>query len=171
MLLALKPINEILGVNNFMFGLAFEGVDETTARKQLKDNANSLIWLLGHTASVRFYLLGLTGKEENCPWGEIFESSIATVDHSRFPKLAEIKSVWDELSVKIAESLPKLTEAQLNESIAFKLPTQDQTVLAGLSFLTMHESYHIGQVSTQRRLLGIDSLFDLAKAKRKAAQT
>lgn len=168
--IALKPINEILGLNNSMYGLAFEGVDETTARKQLKDNANSLIWLLGHTASVRFYLLGLTGREEACPWGEIFESSINAVDHSQFPKLGEIKSVWDDLAVKIAEGLPKLSESQLNAPSSFKLPTQEQTVLAGLSFLTMHESYHIGQVSTQRRLLGIDSLFDLARAKRKAAQ-
>lgn len=168
--IALKPISEILGVNNFMYGLAFEGVDEDTARKQLKDNANSLTWLLGHTASVRFYLLGLTGKEEKCPWGELFESSITKVDQLQFPKLSEIKSVWDDLAAKIADGLPKLTEAQLNEPIAFKLPTQDQTVLAGLSFLTMHESYHIGQLSTQRRMLGIDSLFDLAKARRKAAQ-
>jgi uncharacterized damage-inducible protein DinB len=167
---ALKPITEIIHVNNFMFGLGFEGVDEELARKQLQANANSLTWLLGHTASIRFYLLGLAGVEEESPWGELFESSITKADQSKFPNLGEIKSVWENQSAKLAQGLPNLGDDRLGEPAPFKLPTQEQTILSAISFLTMHESYHIGQVSTQRRMLGIDSLFDLAVARRKAAQ-
>lgn len=167
---AIKPVNEIIRVNNYMFGLGFEGVKEDLARKQLQPNANSLTWLMGHVASVRFYLLGLTGIDEKCPWGDLFESSITKVDQTKFPNLNEIKTVWEGQAVKLESSLASLPEERLGEAIAFKLPTQEQNVLSGIAFLAMHESYHIGQMSTQRRMLGIDSIFDLAAAQRKAAQ-
>lgn len=168
--IALKPISEIIQVNNYMYGLGFEGVEEELARKQLQPNANSLTWIMGHVASVRFYLMGLTGVEEKCPWGDMFESSISKVDQSKFPPLNEIKSVWESQAAKLATSLANLPETRLGDAVPFKLPTQEQTVLSALAFLAMHESYHIGQMSTQRRMLGIDSIFDLAVAKRKAAQ-
>lgn len=168
--LALKPINEIIRVNNYMFGLGFEGVEEELARKQLQPNANSLTWIMGHVASVRFYLLGLTGVEEKCPWGDMFELSILKVDQTKFPSLNEIKSVWESQAEKLESSLANFPESRFSDAVPFKLPTQEQTVLSALAFLAMHESYHIGQMSTQRRMLGIDSIFDLAVAKRKAAQ-
>ncbi len=168
--IALKPISEIVRVNNYMFGLGFEGVGEDLARKQLQPNANSLIWIMGHVASVRFYLLGLTGVDEKCPWGEMFESSIMKVDQTEFPPMSEIKLVWEGQAAKLESSLANVPESRFGEAVPFKLPTQEQTVLSALAFLAMHESYHIGQMSTQRRMLGIDSIFDLAVAKRKAAQ-
>lgn len=168
--IAVKPIGEILQVNNYLFGLSFEGIDENLARKQLRDNANSVTWLLGHVASSRFEILGLTGMKAESPWGELFDTSIMKADQTKYPNLNEIKSVWDGITVNLMENLPKLDESRLSQPIPFKLPTQEQTVLSGLAFLAMHESYHVGQISTQRRMLGIDSLFDLAMAKRKLAE-
>ena len=168
--IAVKPINEIFQVNNYLFGLAFEGIDEKLARKQLQPNANSVTWLLGHTAAMRFDMLGLTGTKEDCPWGTLFDSSITEADQSKYPDLNGIKSVWDDVSAKITQKLPEIDEARLGQPLPFKLPTKEQNVLSGLAFIMMHESYHVGQISTQRRLLGIDSLFDLVYAQRRKAQ-
>jgi hypothetical protein len=35
-------------------------------------------------------------------------------------------------------------------------------VLAGISFMAMHESYHVGQLSSLRKHLGLESLYELA---------
>lgn len=115
-------------------------------------------------------MLGLTGTKEDCPWGTLFDSSITEADQSKYPDLNAIKSVWDDVSAKIEETLPGIDEARLAQPLPFKLPTKEQNVLSGLAFIMMHESYHVGQISTQRRLLGIDSLFDLVYAQRKKAQ-
>ena len=168
--IALKPINEIIQVNNYLFGLGFEGIEEDLARKQLMPNANSLTWIMGHVASNRFYLLGLTGLEEKCPWGDMFESSISKVDQSQFPSLGEIKTIWLDQTTKLQNGLANMPEESLTKAVPFKLPTQEQTVLSAIAFLAMHEAYHIGQMSTQRRMLGVDSIFDLASARRKPAQ-
>ncbi|MGB5107658.1 MAG: DinB family protein [Candidatus Zixiibacteriota bacterium] len=167
---AIKPISEILQVNNYMYGLSFEGMNEDLARRQLRENANSLTWLLGHIASTRFDLLGLTGVKTASPWGDLFDTAINKTDQSKYPKLGEIKSVWEELTAKLMEKLPKVDKARLEQPISFKLPTQEQNVPSAPAFLAMHESYHIGQISTQRRMLGIDNLFDLAAAKRKTVE-
>ena len=160
--MAVKPIQEILKVNAIMYGYTFEGIDEPLARKQLQPNANSLTWLLGHVASTKFYMGGLIGIDEKCPWGEIFDGSITKADQSKYPPLPEIWQSWDEITSKVLDRLPQLSESKLGEPLPFKFPTQEQTILAGLSFLAMHEAYHVGQISTQRRLLGVDSLFDIA---------
>ncbi len=115
-------------------------------------------------------MLGLIGTKEDCPWGTLFDSSITEADQSTYPDLNAIKLVWDDVSAKIEETLPGIDEARLAQPLPFKLPTKEQNVLSGLAFIMMHESYHVGQISTQRRLLGIDSLFDLVYAQRKKAQ-
>ena len=165
--IALKPIKEILQLNAFMYNLTFDGLDEKLARRQLQPNANSLTWLLGHTATSRFYIGELMGLDSKSPWGDLFNGSITKADQTKFPPLTEIRQAWDGVSTKVMAELPKLDEAKLIGPLPGKFPTEEQTVLAGLSFMSMHEAYHVGQISTQRRLLGIDSLFDLAVRKMK----
>lgn len=167
---ALKPLDEIVHITNQMFAMAAEGVDDSLARKQVKDGTNSLLWLIGHIATCRYYILNLCGIEAKSPWGELFESSIDKVDQTKFPGADEIKRVWDEVGVQMVKALETVSDSRLAEPSPFKFPTKEQTVLAGITFMVMHESYHIGQISSHRKMLGIDSLFELAMKKRKAQQ-
>lgn len=160
--IALQSVSEILGVNDFMFRLAFEGIDEDLARRQLRSDTNSLLWLLGHIAVNRAYISTLCGHELTSPWDDQFNKSIEKVDHAAFPKFVEIQKFWDQIASVTSADLDAMDEAKLMAPAPFKFPTREQTVLAGISFMAMHESYHVGQLSSLRKHLGIDSLFELA---------
>ncbi|MCC6964297.1 MAG: DinB family protein [candidate division Zixibacteria bacterium] len=159
---AVKPVSEILGVNDFMYRLAFVGVDEQLARRQLQPKTNSLIWLLGHIAVNRAYVGQLTGLQIEEPWGELFNKSIDQIAATALPPLTEIRGYWEQVAPKTAAHLSQLDEAALAGALPFKFPTREQNVLAGLSFMAMHESYHVGQMSSLRKHLGLESLYELA---------
>ncbi len=97
-------------------------MNEDLARRQLRENANSLTWLLGHIASTRFDLLGLTGVKTASPWGDLFDTAINKTDQSKYPKLGEIKSVWEELTAKLMEKLPKVDKARLEQPVCGSHP-------------------------------------------------
>ncbi len=160
--IAVKPISEILGVNDFMYRLAFTDLSEDLAHKQLRPGTNCLTWLLGHIAVNRAYISTLCGQEITSPWGENFDKSIGSLGGWRIPPLSELKDFWETTAPTVMKNLSALDESGLLAPSPVKFPTKEQSVLAGISFMAMHESYHVGQMSSLRKHLGLESLYELA---------
>lgn len=160
--MSIQPINEILGVNDFMYRLAFTDLDDALAQKQIMPGTNCLSWLLGHIGVNRAYISTLCGQEITSPWGESFDKSIGSLGGWKFPSLSEMKGFWEATAPAVMTNLAALNETALLAPSPVKFPTKEPSVLAGISFMAMHESYHVGQLSSLRKHLGLESLYELA---------
>ena len=76
------------------------------------------------------------------------------------PTLVEIGKEFDQITPRLVRSLAMLDEKKLLTAPSSPFPTAEKTTLAAIAFLLQHESYHIGQASYIRRLLGKTGLVD-----------
>ena len=161
--LALGSIVESFGLNNKLYLRAFE-LEQEASQKQFKEDTNSSTWLLGHLAWAKTLCMNLTGKpiQTTLPqWLDMFSKSIKELNPEDFPPLDEIKKVGEETHKEFMANLVTLEDDVLTAESPIKLPTSEPSILAALTYLSFHESYHIGQLSYIRRLLDKDSLIQL----------
>ncbi|MEE9271370.1 MAG: DinB family protein [Candidatus Krumholzibacteria bacterium] len=158
---SVRPIAEILTLNNGFYDKSFEKLDDEMARTQFAPNTSSVTWLLAHLATSRFQMGALIGIQKEIPWDGMFAYGIDQIEHDKIPALLEIKNCWGGVSESILGRLPELGDVELNAEPAREFPTSEKTTLAALAFLTQHEVYHLGQLSYIRRLLKEPGLFKL----------
>ncbi len=166
----MKPVSESLKVSGMMFNLGFEEITEDQSRKQAADGANSNTWFMGHLVTCRYHTANMMGLELTVPWDGMFDKSIGDVDQAKMPSLNEIKAAWDEVTPKLEARMAELDGKFLTAEAPFKFPTESQSNWAGIAFMAMHEAYHVGQMSHNRRVMGIETIFSIAMRKWKAAQ-
>ncbi len=161
--LALGPIVEGFSLNNKLYLRAFE-LEQAESQKQFKEDTNSSTWLLGHLVWAKTLCINLTGKpiQATLPeWLDMFSKNIKELNSEDFPPLSEIKNVWEDTHQEFMTKLVTLDDNVLTAESPIKLPTSEPSTLAALTYMTLHESYHIGQLSYIRRLLDKDSLIQL----------
>ena len=109
---------------------------------------------MGHMVWARSRALKLLGTSWTAPWLQQFERGAKPTDAVKYPQADEIVLAWEELST----IFPLALEAARSEAMAAPAPEPspsfDGTIGGMVSFLAMHETYHVGQVVYVRRLLG-----------------
>jgi uncharacterized damage-inducible protein DinB len=74
------------------------------------------------------------------------------------PPLAEVQQAWTLASHALRDRLETITSAELDATVKTRFPVPDQTMLAVLTFLVQHDSYHIGQLSLLRKHAGLPAM-------------
>ena len=77
---------------------------------------------------------------------------------SELPSLDELKKAWEDISTKMNKRLEEVTEDELSKEPPWQPPVDEKTIRGAIAFLSLHESYHVGQMAYIRRLLGYDQL-------------
>jgi hypothetical protein len=109
----------------------------------------------GHLAASRAVLAQLLGlTEDTAPFGGVFNRGAPFDPAAVYPPLAEITALFAALGGRIRERGETIPDAALAAPAPFNLPIADKTILGGIAFLSLHESYHAGQLGYLRRLLG-----------------
>lgn len=154
---ALKPLIEIALFNTAMFKAAYGDVSEAEADQQPAANLNNLKWTLGHIVTGRSMMIELAGGKPDTPFDGIFMASTADLT---VPTLVEIATRFDDITQEMMRRMALLDKKALATAPASPFPTAEKSTLAALAFLLQHESYHLGQTSYLRRLLGKEGLVD-----------
>jgi hypothetical protein len=117
------------------------------------DNSNHMMWIAGHVLVHRAAVLKILGEQWSAPWEKLFlrGSSRATAD--QYPPIEEVTQLWDQVADRLATSLASAPDAVLAKPVA-KGPTFDGKVSGQIGFLSLHESYHLGQMAYLRKWLG-----------------
>jgi uncharacterized damage-inducible protein DinB len=71
----------------------------------------------------------------------------------QYPGIDELVQAWDEVSGKLATSLASASAETLAEPVS-KGITLDGKISGKIAFLSLHESYHVGQMAYLRKWLG-----------------
>jgi hypothetical protein len=151
----LAPLLAQLKVNDWLFRQSIADLTAAEAARSPDGKINSPQWVAGHLAASRAVLAQLLGlTEDTAPFGGVFNRGAPFDPAAVYPPLAEITALFAALGGRIRERGETIPDAALAAPAPFNLPIADKTILGGIAFLSLHESYHAGQLGYLRRLLG-----------------
>jgi len=155
----LAPLLAQLKVNDWLFRQALAGLTAEEVARSPDGKVNSPLWVAGHMAYSRNALARLIGlPEDPAPFGGAFDRGAPFDPAAAYPPLAEITALFEALGLRIRVRAEAIPDATLAAPAPYNLPIADKTILGGVAFLSLHESYHAGQLGCLRRLLGHDAV-------------
>lgn len=141
-------------INRALVSAALKDLSQEDIEARIDDKGNSMKWLVGHLASSRFVLIRHLGVDEQGPLGDTFARGADVKPAADYPSYAEILKVWEDISEKVETRLGEVTDDDLSAPMDAPYPISDGTTLSAIAFLSLHETYHTGQLAYIRRLHG-----------------
>lgn len=143
-------------VNAGILASALNGLSDSQFAARPAPGFNSIQWVFGHLTHTRCGAAAILGSSIAAPWGEHFGGPTASMkDGAAYPSRAELQRAWDEATAELRAGLARATPALLDTAVAIPVPLPDPRVARVMPFLALHESYHVGQLSLLRKLLGV----------------
>jgi uncharacterized damage-inducible protein DinB len=139
--------------NQDMLAKAIDGLPDEQWNTRPQGSCNSALWLLGHIVWARSRALKLVGFTWTKPWLDMFARGSKPAETAQYPAVEELLDAWKELGSVSPATLEEIPADVLAKPVDPPSPSFDGTVGGMVSFLSMHESYHVGQLVYVRRLL------------------
>jgi len=160
--MASNPITKQYQLLTDWYLSVLDGIADPDGCKVINEMTNSLEWLGGHLITGRYRSISRLGVkiEPNKGLDKFVNpaipppNAIAFDSKIKYPSLSECRVEWTSFSKAFHDALHSVSESVLKTEISFKVPTGGNTVEDALVFVALHESYHIGQMSILRKLLG-----------------
>jgi len=138
-------------------GMLTKMVDDLSPEEWLKHpapNQNHVAWIVGHVVWARGRVLARIGTEWSKPWFDLFGRGTKCGDDIAYPSHDTFLDAWRESSTVLTTALENVTEEFLAQPSAQGPPSTDGKQSGVVSFLAIHETYHLGQISYLRGWLG-----------------
>ena len=150
----LTSVAHILRINTRIYHMTLDGLTDEQVRTRPAAGGNCALWIAGHATAARTLVARLCGEAYGFPLAEAFERGRKVTDPSALPPLVEITPHWNAVSKQILDRFEQLADADLDAEVEGEYPIEQPGLLGALSFLTMHDSYHLGQLGFLRTALG-----------------
>lgn len=120
-----------------------DGISHEESIKEIH-NCNSVNWIVGHIVYYRNSILAMLNMPPmaNESMKEVYGSGVLKPDMKKAVQLDTLKKLFLETQTLIMAQLEK---------------ENDEAKLEKITFLGVHETYHIGQIGLLRKLLGMES--------------
>jgi uncharacterized damage-inducible protein DinB len=148
----------IFRLNNRMVTQGLDGLTDDEIWIRPCGSANSIGWLLGHLAESRGSLLAELGDAAGMPWEKQFARGSAPGAPASYPSRTVLEQAWRGTSHRMRDAFAGLTPDRLTATPARQGLPGVTDVASLIAFYAFHESYHVGQISYARRLLGKSGL-------------
>lgn len=119
--------------------------------------SNSLLWIAGHIVWARSRVLSTLGVSWSQPWLALFARGSKPTEAGGSPAAGDVLEAWGEVRSTLDTALESATSEALAAPWTEKAPSFDGKLSGFLSFMAVHESYHVGQATYLRRWLGRDA--------------
>lgn len=141
--------------NEMLFKKTTDGIPKERWLEKPGKDSNCLQWVAGHIAISRGLILNMLGTPWTDPWGGAFAGGKKPVDPNQLAAPEEIARVWDDVSARVSAALEAATpEALAKPAPAGRGPAFDGTIGGKIAFMSLHETYHMGQMGYLRKWLG-----------------
>lgn len=151
-------VAETLRINTKLFRNCLHGMAQQQAETRPNANTNSPLWVASHMTKARYGLLKRFGDERPSPLSVELMTAKGIDDVHVWPSVAQVLAAWTDASHGLRDRLPQLTAADLNAKVEVRFPVFEQTQFAVLVFMTQHDSYHLGQLSMLRKVVGMSGM-------------
>ncbi len=134
--------------------------DKMTA--QAPGQPNHCLWTLGHLASTYDWGAGvIDGKPSGLPenYNTLFGmGSVPSPDAKAYPSVDEVRAEYKRAFARLRAAAAGLTPAQCAESVSAATGEFASTKLDLVHKLAWHDGWHLGQLATLRKFLGLPAL-------------
>jgi uncharacterized damage-inducible protein DinB len=134
---SVAPLAFILSLNDSLAERSFTGIPETDLWTRPTPQSNPMLWIFGHIVHMRGQMLKLLGGTFESDWGDVFSRGAALQDAAAYPPRDRLVDAAREVNARLYAALSALGDADV------------------LAFLTMHDTYHTGQLAYVRKALGL----------------
>lgn len=149
---------------DFAHGMILKAIewpdDKVTA--QAAGQPNHCLWTLGHLASTYEWASGLIdGKSSALPQnyaGLFGMGTTPSADAANYPPIAEVRSRFNAAYDRMMAAAKGMTDAQLDESLKEATGGFASTKMDMLYKMAWHDGWHLGQLTTLRKHLGLPSI-------------
>ena len=144
-----------------------EDIKTEDGSKVISENTNSLEWLAGHLIVGRYRNIVRLGQQvETYKYLDTFVDrtlpppNFSAFDRSKkYPSLTECIEEWSKHSKIFVDVLESVDESVLKTDMPLEVPTGGKTIEDLLTFVVLHETFHIGQMSIIRKALGYKAMY------------
>lgn len=147
----------ILRYNTWLFRNALKDVAPELVGYRVNEHTNTFDRLAGHVAVGRYGMARMLQIGVPDPgWGAFQELGIGKQFDPRYdcPPVDAIAAAFRQITEPFLAKLPEVPERLLTAPASLPLPGDSPTMHDQLSFMTMHESYHIGQLGLLKKSMG-----------------
>ena len=149
-----STIAEMFKANAQIFEKATTGIPSEKWLTRPGDGSNHLTWIAGHVVVHRAMAAKILGCDWSAPWEKLFARGAKLVAPEQYPDPAELRRNFEEISTKVASALPKVSEEVLNKPVSKEQPSLDGTLGGTIALLCLHETFHMGQMTYLKKMLG-----------------
>jgi uncharacterized damage-inducible protein DinB len=122
-------------------------------------SANHIAWIVGHVLWARTAVLTRLGTQWSAPWLGLFARGVRVDDTAAYPSPDALMAAWHEVATQLDTALENASDELVDQPAPQPGPPSANGKLSGtIGFLAWHETYHVGQISYVRGLLGKKSL-------------
>lgn len=144
-----------------------EDIKSEDGSKIISENTNSLEWLADHLIVGRYRNIVRLGQQaEPYKYLDTFvdqtlpPSNFSAFDRNKkYPGLTECTQEWSKYSKIFIDTLKSADEIFLKTEMPLGVPTGGKTIEDLLTFVVLHETFHIGQMSIIRKALGYKAMY------------
>lgn len=123
--------------------------------KQPQGAANHVAWIVGHIIWARTAVLARLGSKWSAPWLGMFARGEKVDGTAPYPSPEVLMAAWQEVATALESALENASEDIVSQPAAKPGPPSADGKMSGtIRFLSWHETYHVGQISYVRCLLG-----------------
>lgn len=139
-----------------------KGFPEDKMTWQTGPEDNHALWVLGHLASTDGWLASMVnapGTTAPESWQKPFgQGSKPVSDPKQYPSVAELKKAFDENRAAVLKWFETAPESALATPLKDKTGGFMNDPIDGAMKIAWHEGWHMGQVATLRKALGLPSV-------------
>jgi hypothetical protein len=151
-------IQKILDLNQKLVLRCIDGVSDAHFEAP-RDGGNSMQWILGHLTGSRVLMARMLGTTIDFPYREQFKRGCVRGVPNELPGAEELTTRWTEACGAVSAALATAPAEVFGRATAAEgPPSADGTVLGCIAFMTMHDSYHLGQLGWLRKAFGYPTL-------------
>jgi len=152
---SIEPLAFILAINDALIERSFQDVAAGDLWKRPTPQSNPMLWIFGHMVNTRAGLLRLVGGDADLGWGDVFNRGAELADASGYPARERVAEVSGDVNARLYAALGALTDADLAKPATRPFTPAVKTLGDQIAFLTMHDTYHVGQLAYVRKALGL----------------
>lgn len=137
-----------------------EDTSDVECDRKIVDHANPAKWIAGHLLNSRLTVLTmLKGNHSGNNYQDLFGKGTLWNSEGAYPTIEAIIRHWKEAADELDLLLSGVREELWRSPAPFQTSIPDASMGGLIAYFSMHESYHLGQLSLIRRALGKPAMF------------
>lgn len=116
--------------------------------------ANTMKWIAGHLLSCRMTVIEiLTGANPDRNYQVLFGKGTMWKEDNNYPTIEHITQVWIKTADELYLQIKKVENDAWQAPAPFRTSIPNDTIAGLIAYFSMHESFHLGQLSLLRKSL------------------